>query len=235
MRDHTSSVLCNRTFTVAVSHFLCTFNVPLFVPLPYFIRGRFVKFSTRRNKSLHTLGHLSFAGKKGPLYCCLFSSISQSACLKLTVWNVIDILAPSSISRSRHLATKPSFHFACLYLFCCFLTPWLLLSRYYCFRCLGCRAVLRFSPLFLILAAIFLPCHFHRCRPFNRCSASNIAAFHSRLDLELPFLLWSYHRHIHFAVNDVFVVTISRRPILSFFAFLVVVLHVIFTPSCCSY
>ena len=37
----------------------------------------------------------------------------------------------------------------------------------------------------------FLPCHFHRCHPFYRCSASNIAAFHSRLDLELPFLLWS--------------------------------------------
>ena len=44
-----------------------TFNVPLFVPLPYFIRGRFVNFSTRNNKSLHTQGHLSFAGKKRPV------------------------------------------------------------------------------------------------------------------------------------------------------------------------
>ena len=74
-------------------------------------------------------------------------------------------------------------------LFCCFLTPWLLPSRHYCFSCLGCRTVLHFSPPFLILAAIFLPCHFHRCRPFYRCSASNIAAFHSRLGLIQNILL----------------------------------------------
>ena len=80
----------------------------------------------------------------------------------------------------------------------------------------------------------FLPCHFHRCHPFYRCSASNVAAFHSRLDLELPFLFWSCRRHIHFAAKDVFVATTSRRPIF-FVAFLVVVLLVIFTPSCCSY
>ena len=30
-----------------------TFNFPLFVPLPYFIRGSFVNFSTCRNKSRH--------------------------------------------------------------------------------------------------------------------------------------------------------------------------------------
>ena len=80
----------------------------------------------------------------------------------------------------------------------------------------------------------FLPCHFQHCRPFYRCSASNIAAFHSRLDLELPFLLWSCRRHIHFAAKDVFVSTTSRRPI-SFCCFLVVILLIIFTPSCCSY
>ena len=34
---------------MAVPHFLRTFNVPLFVPLPYFIRSHFVNFSTRRN------------------------------------------------------------------------------------------------------------------------------------------------------------------------------------------
>ena len=85
----------------------------------------------------------------------------------------------------RHLATKSSFYFACFYLL--FSRPWLLPSRCYCFSYLGCRAVLRFSTPFLILAAIFLPCHFHHCHPFYRCSASNIAAFHSRLDLELPF------------------------------------------------
>ena len=99
---------------------------------------------------------------------------------------------------------------------------------------LGFRAVLRLSPTFLIIAPPFLlPCHFHRYRPFYRCSASNIAAFHSRLDLELPFLLWSCRRHIHFAAKD-FVVTTGCCPVV-FFAFLVVVLHVIFMLLCCSY
>ena len=83
-------------------------------------------------------------------------------------------------------------------------------------------------------SCLFLPCHFHRCHPFYRCSASNIAAFHSRLDLECPCLLWSCCRHIHFAAKNVFVATTSRRPIF-FVAFLVVVLLVIFTPSCCFY
>ena len=46
-------------------------------------------------------------------------------------------------------------------------------------------------------------------------------------------MLWSCRRHIHFATKDVFVVTKSRRPV--FFSFLVVVLLVIFTPSCRSY
>ena len=32
LRDHTSSILWNRTFTVAVLHFLRTFNVLLFIP-----------------------------------------------------------------------------------------------------------------------------------------------------------------------------------------------------------
>ena len=81
----------------------------------------------------------------------------------------------------------------------------------------------------------FLPCHCHRCHPFYRRSASNIAAFDSKLDLELPFLLWSCRRHIHFAAKGVFVATTSRRPISFFVAFLVVVLLVTFTSSCCSY
>ena len=112
----------------------------------------------------------------------------------------------------RHLATKPSFYFACLYLFCCFS------RRGYCRL-----AAIDFTawvavPFFASLSHFyssrhFLPCHFHRCHPFYRCSASNITAFHSRLDLELPFLLWSCRRHIHFAAKDVFVATTSRRPI----------------------
>ena len=60
----------------------------------------------------------------------------------------------------RHLAAKSSFYFYfaiifILFLFCCFLSLWLLP-----FRCLGCRAVLRFSPPFLILAAVFIPMPF---------------------------------------------------------------------------
>ena len=57
----------------------------------------------------------------------------------------------------RYLATKPSFYFACFYFyFAVFFAPWLLPSRRYCFRCLGCRSVLRFSLPFLILDAIFI-------------------------------------------------------------------------------
>ena len=54
----------------------------------------------------------------------------------------------------------------------------------------------------------------------------------------LPFLFWSCRRHIHLADKDAFVVTKGRCPVFFFFAFLVVVLFVIFMPSfsCyCSY
>ena len=51
-----------------------------------------------------------------------------------------------------------------LFLFSCFLAPWLLPSRCYCFSCLGCRAILRFSLPFLIR-------HFY-------CHAIFIAAVH---------------------------------------------------------
>ena len=97
---------------------------------------------------------------------------------------------------------------------------------------LSCRSSL-LSAIF-ILAATFLPCHFHRCHPFYRCSASNIAAFHSRLDLELPFLLWSCRRHIDFAAK-VFSLRLQVAAPYFLVAFLVVVLLVIFTQSCCSY
>ena len=113
---------------MVVPYFLHTFNVPLFVPLPYFIRGRFVIFSTRRNKSLYTQGHLSFAGKNGLLYCRLFSSISLSVCLKHTVWNVIDILARSSISRSHCGRLSPSYNYV-IVLFCFLLIYFTVFSR----------------------------------------------------------------------------------------------------------
>ena len=85
-----------------------TFDVPLFVPLPYFIRGRFVNFSARRNKSLLTQGHFSFAGNNGPLFCYVYSSISLSVCLKITVWNGVDVLARCSISHSHCGHLSPS-------------------------------------------------------------------------------------------------------------------------------
>ena len=194
----------------------------MFVPLPYFRRSCFVNFSTHRFKSLHAYDHLPFAGKNGPLYCRLFSSNSLSVCLSAYRLNVVDVLARSSISvlivvAFRHLATKSLFYFAC--------------CHRYCFHGLGCRAVLRFFPLFLILAAIFIAVPFSLLLSILSLFSQTaiIAAFHSRLDLSfvgLPFLLWSC-RHIHFAAKDAFVATTSRRPVF----FLVLILLVIFTPS----
>ena len=126
-----------------------------------------------------------------------------------------------------------------IFLLFCFLAPWLLLSRRFRFSCLGCRAVLRFSPPFLTLAAIFLPYHFNRCRPFYRGSTSNIAAFHSRLDLELPFFCSGPVVAILILLLKIFSLWLPvAAPFffcLFFFSFLVVVLLVIFMPSCCSY
>ena len=83
---------------MAVLHFLRTFNVPLFVPLPNFIRGHFVNFSTRRNKSLN-IGHLSIAVKMGRSTAASFQVfLCQYYVYKFTIWNVIDVLAQSSIS-----------------------------------------------------------------------------------------------------------------------------------------
>ena len=83
-----------------------------------------------------------------------------------------------------------------------------------------------------LLSAIFnSSCHFYCHAIFITVQPAIITAFHSRLDLELPFLLWCCRRHINFAAKD-FVVTTGRCPVLFFFAFLVVVLLVTFTPSC---
>ena len=95
---------------------------------------------------------------------------------------------------------------------------WLLPSRRYCFRFLGCRAVLRFSPQFFILAAIFIAVPFSSLPSILSLFSQTaiIAAFQSRLDLSfvgLPFLLQSCRCHIHFAAEDAFVVAIGRRPI----------------------
>ena len=179
---------------MAAPHFLRTFNVPLFVPLPYFIRGRFANYSTCKiNVYIHKATFLSLV-KTAALLLRLFNYFSVSMFISLPFLTsltfllgflsavLIELRSPFAILQLSHCSILLAF-----ILFYCFLAPWLLPSRRYCFSCLGCRAVLRFSLPFLILAAIFLPCHFQRCCPFYRCSASNIAAFHSRLDLELPF------------------------------------------------
>ena len=178
---------------MAAPYFLRTFNVPLFVLLPFFIRSRFFKFSTRWiNLYIHKATFLLLV-KTAALLLRLFKYFSVTIFISLpfltSLLFLLGLLSAVLIAVAfHHLATKPLFYFCLLlFLFYCFLAPWLLPSRRYCFSCLGCRAVLCFSPPFLILAAIFLPCHFQCCRPFYRCSASNIAAFHSRLDLELPF------------------------------------------------
>ena len=109
----------------------------------------------------------SFAGNNGPLYCCVFSSIYLSLCLKLTVWNVVDVLAQSSISHSHCGQLSPSCNEAIilicllLFLFLCFLAPWLLPSRHYCFSSLHHCAILRFSSLF------FYSCRHFFAMPFS--------------------------------------------------------------------
>ena len=120
-RSYLFRILCNRTFTVAVPHFLHSFNVHLFVPLPYFIRSRFINFSTHRSKFLHTKGRLSFAGKNGPLYCHLFSSISSvsmfiSLPFGTSLMFLVGLLSAIHITVAFcRLATKSSFYFACFY------------------------------------------------------------------------------------------------------------------------
>ena len=148
----------------------------------YFIRGRFVNFRTRRNKSLHTQGHHSFAGKNGLLYCHLFSSISLSVCLKLTVWNDVDVLARSLSAvliavAFRHLATKPSYYFACYIFILLFSRAVAIAISPLLFSLLGlpCRSSL-LSAIF-ILAAIF-------------CHAIFIAAIH--FIAVQPAILWLF-------------------------------------------
>ena len=73
------------------------------------------------------------------------------------------------------------------------------------FRYCKSRIILIFSILKI------LPCHFHHLIAailYIPVQQATIAAFHSRLDLSLPFLLWSCHRHIHFVVKDVFLMTV---------------------------
>ena len=126
----------------------------------------------------------------------------------------------------RHLATKSWIYFACFYFY---------------FAVFSCRGYCRLAAI-VFAVGVAVPffaslrpssCHFHHCHLFYRSSASNIAAFHSRLDLELPFLLWSCCCHIHFAAEDVFVVTSGCCPV--FFLLFWLSFFSSFSPSYCSY
>ena len=107
------------------------FQRTLVCTLLYFIRGRFINFSTRRNKSLHTQGHLSFTGKNGPLYCPSFKYFSVSMFISLpfgTSLFLLGLLSAVLIAVAfRQLATKSSFYFACFYFYFA-----VFLSRGYC-------------------------------------------------------------------------------------------------------
>ena len=162
-----------------VPHFLHTFNIhpySYFYHTPYAVAS-FILTLVGINLYIHKASFLSLVKTA----CSTAASFQVFVCqyvYKLTVWNVVGVLVQSSISRSHCRCLSPSYNevivLFCLllFLFCCFLAPWLLPSLHYCFCYLGCRAVLCFFLPFL------MPCHFHRCCPFYRCSACNIAAFH---------------------------------------------------------
>ena len=183
---------------MALQHFLRTFNVPLFIPSPYFIHSRFVKSSAHRNKSLHKATFLSLVDA-----CTQHASCMCATCLmharnmlnletahsiatsfqvffcpyvyKLTVWNVVHVLAWSSISHSHCGRLSP---------YCKLGYGSILLALFYfaVFSCHGycCLATIVFAAWVAMSffnslrhnsSNHFLPCYFHRCRPFSRCSA----------------------------------------------------------------
>ena len=105
---------------MAAPHFLRTFNVPIFVHLPYFIRGRFTNFSTRRiNLYIHKATFLSLV-KTAALLLRLFKYFSVSRFISLpfltSLTFLLGLLSAVLIAVTfRHLATKPLFYFACFY------------------------------------------------------------------------------------------------------------------------
>ena len=103
-----SPTLCNCTFTVAVPHLLCPFNVPLFVPLPYFIRARFVILTLLGiNLNIDKATFLSLV-KTACSTAAFFQVFLCQYVYKLTIWNVVDVLALFSIRRSHCGRISPS-------------------------------------------------------------------------------------------------------------------------------
>ena len=107
---------------MAAPYFLRTFNVPLFVPLPYFIRGRFINFSTCRvNLYIHKATFLSLV-KTAALLLRLFKYFSVSMFISLpfltSLTFLLGLLSAILIAVAfRHLTTKPLFYFACFYFY----------------------------------------------------------------------------------------------------------------------
>ena len=99
-----------------------TFYVPLFVPLPYFIRGRFANFSTRRiNLYIHKATFLLLV-KTAALLLRLFKYFSVSMFISLPLITsltfLLGLLSAVLITVAfRHLATKPLFYFSCFYFY----------------------------------------------------------------------------------------------------------------------
>ena len=91
-----------------------------------------------------------------------------------------------------------------LFFFCCFS------RRGYC-----CLATIVFAdwvavPLFDSVHHFYCHAIFIAAIHFIAVQPATMVAFHSKLNLSLPFLLWSRRPHIHFVAKDVFLVTVHH-------------------------
>ena len=105
----------HRTFCVLSTY-------PYSYLLPYFIRGHFVNFSTRRiNLYIHKATFLSLV-KMAALLLRLFKCFSVSMFISLpfltSLTFLLGLLSAVLIAVAfHHLATKPLFYFACFYFY----------------------------------------------------------------------------------------------------------------------
>ena len=151
---------------MAAPYFLRTFNVPLFVPLPYFICSCFANFSTRRiNLYIHKATFLSLV-KTAALLLRLFKYFSVSMFISLpfltSLTFLLGLLSAVLIAVAfRHLATKPLFCFACFYFY---------------FAVFSCRRYCRLAAIilaawvvvpFFVLSAIFNSSRHFFTMPFS--------------------------------------------------------------------
>ena len=158
---------------MALLHFLHTFNVPLFVPLPYIISG-FIKFSTHRNKFPHK---------------AIFFLLVNTACSTAASFAILfcqsrfDFLAQPCISCSHCIrlssscnVDQHSSYYSCNY-FAVFFCQGHCVALL-CFRGLDCHAIC-FSSFSLLLLWLC-----HSCRHHFYCCAILTAIF-----IAVPFSL----------------------------------------------